>query len=58
MRVSPTGTSSYSLVHLNIPTEKWTWLSNSRVGRLKNLAIFNEFIYDEELYNLDSSGYD
>ena len=29
MRVTPVGTSSYSLMHLNIPTEKWTWLNNS-----------------------------
>ena len=38
---SPTGPISYSSVQMNIPVEEKTWLSNTWVGRLKNLAMFD-----------------
>ncbi|KAH1256261.1 hypothetical protein GmHk_03G006451 [Glycine max] len=49
MRVTPVGTSSYSSMHLNIPTEKWTWLNNSWVERLKNLAMFDRWNGREDI---------
>ena len=37
-------------MHLNIPTGKWTWLNNSWVERLKNLAMFDR-VGDKLLWN-------
>ena len=49
---SPTGTISYLLVQLNIPVEEKTWLSNTWVGRLKNLAMFDK-VQDDFMWNGD-----
>lgn len=41
MRMSPTETISHSSVQLNIHVDERTWLSNTWVGRLKKLAMFD-----------------
>ena len=49
---SPTGTISYLLVQLNIHVKEKTWLSNTWVGRLKNLAMFDK-VQDDFMWNGD-----
>jgi len=38
---SSTGSVSHPSVQLNISVEEKTWLNNTWVGRLKNLALFD-----------------
>ena len=47
---SPTGSVSYSSVQLNIPMKEKTWLNNTWVGRLKNLALFDR-MEDDLMWN-------
>ncbi|KAH1061092.1 hypothetical protein GYH30_004538 [Glycine max] len=47
---SPTGFVSYSSVQLNIPMKEKTWLNNTWVGRLKNLALFDR-MEDDLMWN-------
>lgn len=50
INLSPTRFVSYSSVQLNMPMREKTWLSNTWVGRLKNLALFDR-MEDDLMWN-------
>lgn len=50
INLSPTRFVSYSSVQLNMPMREKTWLSNTWVGRLKNLVLFDR-MEDDLMWN-------